>query len=67
MAFKITANEPGLMKMHIISTIFCFYLACDLYTEIDFGVHMIRTYKMQSMLKVEKNKWPYSTPLPQDK
>ncbi len=43
-------NEPGLMKMHINSTNFCFYLACDLYAEIDwyaydthiFGVHMIR-------------------------
>ncbi len=41
MEFKIKTNEPGLMKMHINSTIFCFYLACDLYAEIDFGVHMI--------------------------
>ncbi len=40
------------MKMHINSTIFCFYLACDLYAEIDFGVQ----YDMQSMLKVEKKK-----------
>ncbi len=40
MAFKIKTNEPGLMKMHINSTIFCFCLACDLYAEIDFGVHM---------------------------
>ncbi len=30
------------MKMLIISTIFCFYLVCDLYAEIDFGVHIIR-------------------------
>ncbi len=52
-------NEPGLMKMHINSTIFCFYLACDLYAEMDFGMHMIRTnlayiYNTQSILKVEK-------------
>ncbi len=32
------------MKMHINSMIFCFYLVCDLYAEIDFGVHMIHTY-----------------------
>ncbi len=25
------------------STIFCFYSACNLYTEIDFGMHMIHT------------------------
>ncbi len=31
------------MKMHINSTMFCFYLACDLYAEMDFGVRMIRT------------------------
>ncbi len=33
--------EPGFMKMHINSTIFTFYLACYLYAEIDFAVHMI--------------------------
>ncbi len=30
------------MRRPINSTIFSFYLACDLYAEIDFGVHMIR-------------------------
>ncbi len=44
MAFKIKTNESGLMKMYINSTIFCFYLWCDLYAEIDFGVHMRSGY-----------------------
>ncbi len=37
------------MKRHINSTIFCFYLSCDLYAEMDFGVHMIRTYLTVSL------------------
>ncbi len=39
------------MKMHINSTIFCFYLACDLYTEMDFGMH-IRMYFKSSQVEL---------------
>ncbi len=70
MAFKKT-NEPGLVKVRIFLflyfSVFCFYSACNLYTEIDFGVHMIHmcfwsAYDTQSLLVVEKKMWRYSTP-----
>ncbi len=38
------------MKIYIISTIFYFYLACDFYAEIDFGVHMSSAAKIISLL-----------------
>ncbi len=51
--FKKT-KEPGLMKKHINSMVFCFYLACSLYAEIDFDTCVGHAYDMQSMLVVEK-------------